>query len=197
MKLFFTFLFILISTTFSQAQDANKNIGLTFSLPWINNYTYYNYELNSLTNKSGFSGFGIAIYLNQSKNKFSLNAEVLGDSPMPFGVEYVIKGPISNISATLIELNYQKYLFKKVSLILGVNKIYDHFNFKNYEDSLKDYLKTDQMYGMTLGAEYIFTSHFSLASFYRLAFPDNSYRHIISIDLRFNFDLWKKPGMNE
>ena len=176
----------------ASGQDINKSFGLTVSLPWLNNYSYYDYQKNSSQKKSGFIGFGLGLFYTHVKNKISLNAGVTADSPMPLGVEYAKEGTLTKISSTFIELIYHRQILKKLNGIIGVNMTSYNFNLTSFVDSVSAYHKTDNTFGLTIGAEYIFTKHISLATFYRPTIDNNLYRHLISVDLRFNFDIWKK-----
>ena len=60
-------------------------IGVTASLPWVNNYSYYNYNLKKSSSKSGFVGLGASVFYKTGKNKFSLNFGFTGDLPVPVG----------------------------------------------------------------------------------------------------------------
>ena len=76
MKTIFTFLSLSIFLFSSKAQIASvqdKTYGITFSIPWVNNYRYVDYQLGTTGKKTGFFGLGIAGYCKVGKNKISFN----------------------------------------------------------------------------------------------------------------------------
>jgi hypothetical protein len=197
MKTYLTLLLIIICAQ-GFGQTSIKSFGLTLGLPWVNNYTYYDYETKSSQNKSGFIGFEFALFYKQDRNKFSLNAGLTGDSPGPFGVEYSREGTRTSVSSTFIELIYHRQVYKKIIVAFGINNIWYNFDFNSFVDSLPSYRKSDRTIGVLIEVEYAFNKHISLAATYRPVLFSTKYRHILSLDLRFNFNIWKlfKPATN-
>jgi hypothetical protein len=190
---------ILAIPFFALSQDNQKqlrSIGITASLPWVNNYSYYNYNQGQSSSKSGFIGIGASLFYKTGKNKLSLNFGLTGDLPAPMGpFTYGKVGTRTNILATFREMLYHRKAVGKFSIIAGMNYVKYRFNFTSYEDSLPSYSIFDKTIGITSGCEYRFSKIFSLALLYRptiISLDFKRYRHLISLDARFDIYLWKQ-----
>jgi hypothetical protein len=175
-------------------QHSKSNI--PFSLPWINSFSYYDYDKAAGASKSGFAGYGFGIFYKQDKNKFSLNAAFVADLPFALGaIDYVPEGIRTSISTQFAEALFQRRVYKKVGVIAGVNFTGYYFQYISYVTGYPSYDRHDQSAGITLGTEYMFTKNISLAAIYRPAlfsFDTKHYRHLLSLDARFDINLWKK-----
>ena len=198
MKLLLFLSFVLAIPQLSKSQDKpkhSKTIGVTASFPWINNYSYYDYDLQKSSSKSGFIGLGASVFYKTSKDRFSLNFGFTGDLPVPMGVfDYGHEGTRTNILSTICEGLYHRNLFNRVNLIAGLNYIKYRFDFTSYVDSLPSYSMYDKTIGLTIGSECRLGKNSYVALFYRptiISLDQKQYRHLISLDLRFDINLWK------
>jgi len=184
---------------FAISQNKQKQpgaIGVTASLPWVNNYSYYNYNLKKSSSKSGFVGLGASVFYKTGKNKFSLNFGFTGDLPVPVGAfDYGKEGTRASILTNFWEGLYHRRLFHRVNILAGLNYIKYRFNFTSYVDSLPSYSKFDKTIGLTIGSEYRFSRNSSIALFYRptiISLDQKQYRHLISLDARFDINVWRR-----
>lgn len=194
--LLFNILLTISLTGISQiTAKSTKALGVTISLPWMNNYVYHDYETSNSSSKFGFVGIGGSVFYKIDKNKVSINIGLTGDLPVPIGpFDYEKQGTKTSIQSSFLEMLYHKYLFKRVKVIAGVNHLNYKFNFTNYEDSSLSYLIADRTIGATLGGEFYFSKNSSVALFYRPAIISSDlkqYRHLLSLDFRFDIPLWK------
>lgn len=180
------------------SQDKSKQskaVGVTASLPWVNSYSYYDYDLKKPSTKSGFIGLGASAFYKTDKNKFSLNFGFTGDLPVPMGpFDQANEGTRTNILSSFWEGLYHRNLFNRVNLITGLNYTKYRFNFTSFVDTLPSYSKFDKSIGLTIGSEYRFSKNSSVVLFYRptiISFDKKQYRHLISLDFRFDINLWK------
>jgi hypothetical protein len=170
--------------------------GLTISCPWINNYSFYDYDLKKSSSKSGFTGLGASIFYKTGKNKISLNFGFTGDLPAPVGAfDYGHEGTRTNIGSIIMEVLYHQKVYHKLNIIAGLNAVNYRFNFTSYVDSIPSYIKRNKTIGLTIGTEYLFSRNFALSLFYRpaLVMPGTKqYRHVISLDARFDINIWRR-----
>jgi hypothetical protein len=195
-------LFIIILLTISffampqNNQKPTESFGITASLPWVNNYCYYDHELKRSSSKSGFSGLGAGAFYKKEKNIIALNTGLTADLPAPIGAfDYAKEGTRTNILSIFAEGLYYKKLFGKLNIIAGINYVSYRFNFTSYIDTLPSYSVFDRTVGITTGTEYYFSKTFSVALFYRPAIVSldlKQYRHLVSLDARFNITVWRK-----
>ena len=187
---------LLSPALMSQDYTYRKAIGLTASLPWINNYSYYSYDLQKRASKSGFMGLGGAVFYQTKENKFSLNYGFTGSLPAPMGpIDFGKDAPRTNIISNFFEGLFHRRLSDRISLIGGLNLVKYRFDFISNADSIPNYSMYDDTFGLTIGGQYHFTEVFSLALFYRPAFINENmkiYRHLVSLDARFDINLWKR-----
>ena len=196
------FLLLSIILTFpllSKSQDNSKqtrSIGVTASLPWVNNYTYYDYDLRKSLSKSGFIGLGASGFYKTGKNKLSLNVGFTGDLPVPMGpFDYGHEGTRTNILCAFFEGLYHRNLIAKWGIIAGLNYVKYRFVFTSYVDTLPSYSTFDKTIGLTIGSEYRFSRVFSVALLYRptiFSLDLKQYRHLISLDARFDINVWRR-----
>ena len=177
-------------------QEQRRSIGVTASLPWVNNYSFYDYDQKRSSSKSGFAGLGASVFYKTGENKFSLNFGFTGDLPAPIGAfDYGKQGTRTNILSTFGEVLYHRNVFDKLSIIAGLNYVRYRFNFTSYVDTLPSYSTFDKTSGITVGSEYRFSQTFSLALLYRptiVSFDLKQYRHLISLDARFDINVWRQ-----
>jgi hypothetical protein len=186
-------IFILSSSfSFGQTENSRQHAGVTISLPWLNSYSYYNYNKNGIDSKTGLLGIGLSLFYQKNKNKFSLNGAFTNS------IQFAdVKGDGSeDINVQLIEAIIHHTFFKNFNGITG-------FNYCNYKYTASIFYpglnysikKNDGVFGLTIGAELVCSKVFSLALFYRPAlysFETKGSKHIISLDARFNINCWKK-----
>lgn len=189
-------LFFFNSTLLAQIRTSNKSIGMTISFPWINNYSYFNYDTKKSTSKNGFIGFGFALFYSKDKNKLSLNYGVTSDFPtvVILPIEYVSDSPRTAINSFFIDLLLHHQFYKKFNCVGGVNFTNYHFNFISAASNRPSFSKNNQTIGMTIGTEYSFSKHFSIAILYRPGIcpsEEKIYRHVLSLDFRFDINFWK------
>lgn len=186
--------FILPIVCWSQdSMSSQKSFGLTIGLPWVNSYSYYEHDLQASKNKSGFGGLEVSFFHKQNKNKVSFNAGVTVDLPAPIGpIDFAKEGTRTVISALYMEGLYHKNLYRGLNIIGGINFINYRFGFISYVDSLPGYYKNDKTIGITSGLEYSLFKNIALGFFYRptlFSFDTKQYKHLISLDLRFDIDF--------
>jgi len=166
--------------------------GITVSFPWVNQYYFYDYQTAKDASKAGFVGLGAALFLGNEKRKFSINAGLTGDLPVPIGpMDFAKEGDRASISTNFIEGLYHHNLGGRFNIIGGANFTYYNYNYINY-DTDTSYQQHDHTLGLTLGTEYRFTRVFSLAFFYRPALimlNQPQYRHLFSLDARFDINF--------
>lgn len=191
--------FVLTIPFLSKSQDAQglpRAVGVTLSLPWINSYSYYDYDLQQSSSKSGFVGLGASAFYKTAKSKLSLNFGFTGDLPVPLGAfDYGKEGTRTNILSSFWEGLYHRNLFGRVNLVGGLNYVKYRFNFTSYVDTLPSYSTFDKTIGLTVGSEYRFSKNSSIALLYRptiISLDRKGYRHLISLDARFDINLWRR-----
>jgi hypothetical protein len=193
---FLYFTVVLPFISICQDLPKQKLIGITASLPWVNNYRYYDHDLNKPSSKTGFVGLGIAAFYKTGKNKYSLNCSFHNDLPAPVGAfDYSQEGTRTNILSTVMEALYTKNLFNRINIIAGINYVRYRFNLTSYVNGLPSYSNLDRTAGLTIGTGYYFSKNSCLALLYRpaiISFDKNQYWHLISLHLRFDFSLWKR-----
>lgn len=192
---FLIFSFIIPLASMSQDEKQFKAIGVTASLPWVNSYSYKDYQLQNTSSRSGFAGLGASVYYKSGKNKFSLNYGFTGSLPAPIGaVDYGKEGTRTNIVSNFLEGIIHKNVAEKLNIIAGANYVKYRFDFISYVDTMPSYSISDKTLGLTIGAEYRFNRIFAIAIFYRptiVSLDNKKYRHLISLDARFDINLWK------
>lgn len=194
MKVNFLFLFCFVTAANSIAQD--KRTGITISLPYINSYRYHDYEKGVEANKSGFGGIGMGVYYHYRRNKFTLNSGVTADLPAPIGpIDFGHEGTRHSVSSLFIDLLYHRPLYKKLYAVTGISNSWYNYRLLSYEDTIPSFKKRENAIGLTVGAEYKFRRSFSIAAFYRPSFKvsgNNQYRHLLTLDFRFDITVWEK-----
>lgn len=197
MKPFLFFLLALTGASMGWSQEASpqQSIGLTVSFPWVNNYVYRNYELQRSASKSGFAGFGASVYFLGNKHKYSLHGSFNGSSPVPVGpIDFGKEGTRTTIMASVLEGIWHKKVFGNVNLVSGINYMKYRFEFISYVDTLPSYTVRDRSIGLTVGGEYRIHHRVAVGIFYRpsvIAFDEKQYRHLITLDARFDLRLFK------
>ena len=195
----FLILFGLTLPMLSASQDKStqqKAGGFTASFPWINNYSYYDYDLKKPASKSGFVGLGAGVYFKKNNYKFSVNTGITGDLPVPIGAfDYGKEGTRTNIFSHYWEVGFHRNLAGRINIIAGFNHIKYRFRFTSYIDSLPSYSVTDRTIGLTFGGEWLARKHSSIALVYRptiFSLGNKQYRHLVSIDCRFDINIWTR-----
>src|SRR5687768_8726897 len=111
---------------------------------WVNNYSYYDYDLKESQSKSGFFGLAASLYLKAERNKLAMNFGVTADLPAPVGpIDYLPEGTRSNIGSLYLEFVDHASIYEKVNFIAGENLVRYIYNLTSYEDSLPGYRKND------------------------------------------------------
>lgn len=186
---------ISLAQTLLKSTRFTKSAGVTLSLPWVNGYSYHDYETGKDSAKGGFMGLGISFYYKHKKSKLSLNCGVTGDAPAPIGpIDYGKTGTRSTTSSLFVETNFHHPIYKWLHGIAGVNFVNYRYYFIDYDNDLT-FTRYDPSMGLTAGLEYVSKGAFSLALFYRPAlvgFKTKQYWHLISLDARFDLPIWRK-----
>lgn len=108
--------------------------------------------------------------------------------------EYAPDGIREIIFANNIELLYHRRMFKKLYVLAGPNWVNYHFRLSSGVDSVKSYIKSDQTFGLTIGAEYELIKKISAAISYRpavISVNHKQYWYQISLSVRFDLALFK------
>jgi hypothetical protein len=188
-------LFMLSINAFSQRRIPKNSFGVTASLPWINNFAYYHYDKGKPSSQSGFSGISASAYYKDLDQKISLSLGIIGSIPVPFGPYDFAKKNVTQVHGTYIEGTYHRRIHPRINLIGGLH--YMEHAYTYWTDSVSNEYLQDFTGGLTAGAEYLFgRKNFSLALFYRpslITFTGTrNYRHVISLDARFDINIFRK-----
>jgi len=195
------FLFLIaFQTVFAAGYGQNasqpKSLGLIVSLPWVNSYSYFDYNAQKSSSKSGFGGLGSGIFYKVGKNKFSLIAGLTRDLPTPMGpIDFGKEEPRTSIGSKFSEITLHRQVISHVNMVLGINRVKYEFKYISNNSNTSSYSVFDKTAGLTFGVEYASDKFFSAALLYRpavLYFDRKEYRHLISLDARFNISVWKK-----
>ena len=201
MKTLLLFIFSFIFLLPLQSQTENKNTGetygVTFSFPWLNYYRYVDYHTNDLNKKFGFFGLGISGYYKRNEHKISFNCSTTEDLSSPVArINYTKKDIITSIGSSFFELIYQHPIHDNFSIVAGFNFTNYNFHLESNIDTLSSYTKVDQTLGLSAGLEYCFNKYYSVATIYRPSLAsfetDMKYRHLITVELKINLDIWTK-----
>lgn len=194
-------LLLLILVTLSlnaiaQRRIPKSAIGVTLSFPWINNFAYYDYNLGKPSSKSGFTGIGGSAFYKDDKQKISLSLGLHGCLPVPFGPYDAERENYTQVFSVFLEGTYHKRIHPRINLIGGLHYMEYEYSYWKNNTSNSDHF-TDFTGGLTAGAEYLFgRKNFSLALFYRpglITFTGTKkYRHVISLDARFDINFFRK-----
>lgn len=178
----------------AQQQHANT-FGISASAPWVNAYHYYNYYEQRQMDEAGFVGLGTGCYWRNKNNKITIDADITLNAMFPFGdPEYASDGIRKTLFANNIELIYHRRVFNKLYVLAGTNWVSYHFRLSSGVDSVKSYVKSDQTFGLTIGAEYELIKSISAAVSYRPAMISvnrKQYWHQIGLSIRFDLALLK------
>ena len=181
-------LFLLLhNTLIAQRSNNNATIGMTISLPFFNNYRYYEYVSNSSVTQSGLMGLGFALFYKHNRIKYSLN----GASTILFNGNTFAKGDGSeDIAVKYLEGLVHYTFYKKMNVIGGVNLSNYHYEASSIMPDNSFFInKNDLTIGFTTGIEYMFSKTFSLAAYYRPSLYSDgvkSYKRTLSLDARFD-----------
>jgi hypothetical protein len=189
-------LLMLSLNVMSQRRSYKSAIGATLSFPWINNFAYYDYNLAKPYSKSGFVGLGASAFYKDNKQKVSLSLGLLGTLPVPMGPYDVERNNYTQVFSVFLEGTYHKRVFPRINLIGGMHYMEHEYSYWKTDSTASDNF-TDFTGGLTAGAEYLFgRKNFSLALFYRpglITFTGTrKYRHVISLDARFDINVFRK-----
>lgn len=197
----FLFLLILVIAGFPfhnvVAQQKQANIfGVSGLTPWFNHYRYYDYYESKQMGKKGFIGIGAGFFWKNMNNRISLDAAITLDAMLPFGEpEYASSGGIrENILTNNIELIYHRRAFNKLYIMAGPNWVNYHFRLRSGADSIKSYIKSDQTFGITIGAEYELSKTITASFLYRpafISFDRKQYWHQLGVSVRFDLAIRK------
>jgi opacity protein-like surface antigen len=186
--------FALTFTCPAQQQQTNT-IGISGSTPWVNAYHYYNYYEQKQMNEAGFVGLGAGGYWRNKNNKITIDVAVTLNAMFPFGdTEYAPDGIRDNIFTNNIELIYHRRVFHKLYVLAGPNWVNYHFRLSSGVDSVRSYTKSDQTFGLTVGAAYELIKPISVAVLYRptiISIDHKQYWHQIGLSVRFDLALLK------
>jgi len=175
----------------------NTNWGITFSLPWVNYYSYIDYYKNASARTFGFFGLGLSGYYKTPKQKTSVNISITEDLTSPVRINKLYGSEIkTNIGSTYFEIIQHRTMYENINVVYGFNFVNYNFRLSSSVDSIPSYKKTDQTLGLSAGLEYRFNRNYSVAAIYRPALAsfetDSKYRHLINLELRIDLDFKKK-----
>ncbi|CAN5422889.1 hypothetical protein BH10BAC1_BH10BAC1_00400 [soil metagenome] len=196
---FLSFTLVLSCPAQTEAVKSNSNYGITFSFPWINYYNYVDYHLKKSKTTFGFFGLGFSAYYKKEKHKISFNVSTTEDLASPIAtISYSKKDIQTNIGSSYFELIDHYPIYENVNFVGGLNFTNYRFQLTSTIANVKSYKKTDQTLGISLGIEYRFNPHYSVAGMYRPALAsfetDSKYRHLVNVELRIDLDFKKKKG---
>jgi hypothetical protein len=180
----------------SEVAVNGETAGITFSFPWVNFYHYTNYYKNTAAEKFGFFGVGCSLYYKKNKNKFSFGCSTSEDLDSPVAaINYSKKNIATSIGASCFELAWYRPVYDDFGVVAGFNFTNYAFHLASTIDSVQSYKMSVQTLGLSLGLEYRFNKHYSVAGMYRPGLAsfetDNKYRHIINFELRIDLDFRK------
>lgn len=186
--------------THDRFQPRKKDIGLTLSLPYLNTITYHKYLTGKSASATGFIGFGAALFYRQNNVKFSLNVTAMMTNPNPIGPGGFGKKELRhNIHNTGIDAMVHYPLHRYFNIIGGINYMKMQHNRVGDGSTIRDFDKTDPSYGITTGIEAKLQRQFNLGLYYRpavIGIGEKFYRHVISIDARFDFTVWRSRKLS-
>ena len=196
-KLVFLLTFILsFSIINAQTDDPNTSVGVTIDLPFINNASFYRYNIDGTgekDNQTGYLGSGIAIFYKNNRNKFSVGYE----NPSTNKSLYATNGGNPSLSINLFEATIHHKILSQIAFIGGVNYSNYHFLLNTDFPLFSKVDKKDETLGLTVGAEFVPAHSFSFAVTYRpsiYSFNKKSYRSVFSFGLRYDINFWKKES---
>jgi hypothetical protein len=141
--------------------------------------------------QTGLLGFGVGLFYQQGRNIFSINY----GQPALFIPSFPKSDAATTMRGQFIEGLVEHAIWRqKLWAIGGINYTLYQYQYTNSLD-FPNINKTDPTFGLTLGAEWKFSPWFSTALIYRPAVYSwgiQNYRHILSLDLRFNIFCWRK-----
>ena len=188
MKQFIILLVLLFFSynIFAQYSKQNTSVGMTISLPLLNNFRYYDYSNKASAIAWGGLGIGGSIFYKHDKIKYSLNFIAATTYDLSYYDHYDFR--VVNIEALI----YYS-LYKKLNLIGGLNRANYFYTTVGYIPY--NYNFEDKTVGITTGLEYMFSKTFSIAAYYRPALYSDgikSYKRNLSLDARFDIRFWNK-----
>lgn len=170
--------------------------GISFILPVLNNYAYYNYESQLPSSKSGFIGFGAGLFYQKGDHKLSFNTGVAYDAIVPLApIDYTHTGTRTSISSTYGEIVYHRRIFNRLYIAAGISGVQYRFRHISYEDTLAGFTRTDRTWGLSFGVEYSVIKFFSAGISYRpalLSQDHKQYFHLLTVDTRFHLNLARR-----
>ena len=188
-----------ISHTYPTSQ---RQINLTLSLPWINNF--YLHPQNETTKaNTGFWGISAGLEYYYKNNKYlSLTASALMDFFVPVPAAVDISGEYALMSSTYFSL-MDNYKFKRFSVGYGLNYSRNTWDYRYYTrfnpppPTREPVKKTSNSVGLTINGHYQIGKHFFIGLIYRptvLAVkptPQFKYEHLISMEFAWKIRLRK------
>lgn len=189
-------LLMLSINAVSQRRTPKSAFGATLSFPWINNFSYYDYNRGKPYFKSGFTGISASAFYKNEKQKISLSLGLLGSLPVPMGPYDVELKNYTHLFSSFLEATYHHRISPRINLIGGLHYMEYEYTYWKTDSTDSDNF-ADFTGGPTVGAEYLFgRKNFSLALFYRpslITFTGTKrYRHVISLDARFDINIFRK-----
>ena len=131
MKTFVTLCCILIFLLPCKGQmdgvQNNTNWGITFSLPWVNYYSYIDYYKNASARTFGFFGLGLSGYYKTPKQKTSVNISITEDLTSPVRINKLYGSEIkTNIGSTYFEIIQHRTMYENINVVYGFNFVNLH-----------------------------------------------------------------------
>ena len=197
LTLFCVFIFLLSSNAQTEESKCKSNYGITFSLPWVNYYNYIDYYQNTSKRTFGFFGLGLSGYYKTDNYKNAVNFSITEDLSSPLGISnFSNKELKSSIGCIYFELLHHRKIYENLNFVGGFNITNYTYRLASKIDSISSYKKFDQTLGCSVGLEYRFNKHYSVAGIYRPAIAsfetDGKYRHLINFEFRIDLNFKKK-----
>lgn len=174
-----------------------KAIGLTLSFPYYNFMKYHKYLTGKSASTAGFVGIGGALFYMQNNVKFSLNITSMMNASTPLIIsDFGKNGVRHHISNTGVDLMVHYPIHRYFNIVGGINYMRMSHRRNGNDSTIRDFDKTDPSYGITTGIEAKLQRQFNLGIYYRpavIGIGEKFYRHVISIDARFDFTVWRTP----
>lgn len=196
-SIFFVFGFLLPGHAQTESATSNSNYGITFSFPWVNYYNYVDYHKAQSNRTFGFFGLGLSGYYKKDSKKISVNFSFTEDLSSPIAkTNFSKKDFKTSIGCSYFEILFHKGFAENFNFVGGGNITSYNYRLTSNVDSVSSYKKSDQTIGLSIGVEYRFNKHYSVAAMYRPALAsfetDEKYRHLINFEFRIDLDFKKK-----
>ncbi|MBO9636154.1 MAG: hypothetical protein J7578_23830 [Chitinophagaceae bacterium] len=191
-----------ISDTIKLLPPHSKDVGLIVSYPYLNSFAYRNFLNGEAASRTGFVGIGGGLYFRKNDRKLSLNIFYVLSSPFPMGpIDYGKTGIRYDIRNWGMDAMIHYPVNSWLRVVGGINKMNLNYNLISYDSTIQSIDRTDASFGLTTGIELkFFIKELNLGLFYRPAIISSGekfYRHVISLDARFDIPVWHRPKVKK